>query len=113
MNAQEWQAGVIERSAVAVAHWVETTPEEKLSRIPEIDGCQGVRTGYQQVEELVGINFAMAALLQGTPRNADGEAEDKGSITTPQAAVDGLKTSAAALAAVVRELPDEALDTVY
>jgi hypothetical protein len=113
LNAQEWQAGVIERSAEAVAHWVATTPEDKLNWIPEVEGCQGVRTAYQQIEEMVGVNYGMAALLSGTPKNVDGDSESKVTIDSPQAAVESLKASAAAVAGVVRGLSDEALSTVY
>lgn len=113
MTVQQWQAKVIERAAEAVAVWLETTPEEKLGWIPLVEGSAGVRSILQQMEEVSGINFAMAGLLRGEARDPAAEEKDKGTITTGAQAVQQLKESARTLAAAVRDMPDSAFTQVY
>src|ERR1044072_1511125 len=107
----EWQAGEIEGAAKAMAHWVSTTPEEKLSWKPKAEGGEGEgRDIYDQVFECAQVNRRFANTLKGVP---NGEWVADSTYKSSAEATDDLKASAAELASVVRELDDEALARQY
>jgi hypothetical protein len=113
MTVQQWQAKVIERAAEALAVWVETTPEDKLGWIPPMEGSVGVRTIYQQIEEIAGLNSAMAGLLRGESRDPAAEEKGGGTIDSRAAALTKLNETTAELVVAVRDMPDSAFSTMY
>jgi len=113
MTVQQWQARIIERGGEALAYWVETTPDDKLGWVPPLEGSVGIRTVYQQVEEISGINAAMAGLLRGETKDPAAEEKGDGSISSKAQAVERLNESARTLAAAVRDMPDSAFTQIY
>lgn len=113
MTVQEWQAKIIGRAAEAVGVWIETTPDDKLGWVPPVEGAAGIRTVYQQIEEMEGVNLGIAAQLSGQSAGEAGHGESDNSITSKAQAVQRLKASASRLAAVVRDMPDSAFVQTY
>ena len=109
MTVQEFQARKIERTAHALAHWVATTPEDKLDWCPSTGPESCARSVLQQIGECISANRRIAAVLQGKeppPRLENYRAAS-------QEAQAELIQSARELADVVRKLPDEALTREY
>jgi hypothetical protein len=113
MTVQQWQAKLIERAAQALAVWVETTPEDKLTWIPAVEGTAGMRSVLQQCDEIVGLNTAMAGLLRGQQQDLAAAEQSAGGLTTAAQAVAKLTETSANLAAAVRDMPDSAFTQVY
>lgn len=65
MNAMEWQAGIIERTANTLAYWVETTPGERLDWTPKADDASKSRSVRDQATECIKFNRGVAAVLRG------------------------------------------------
>lgn len=105
MTVQEFQARKIERNARALAHWVSTTPQDKLDWRPETGPESRARSVLDMVGECIWANRRWAAVLRGLepPQRPDSYSADS---------EDGqreLVESADKLAEVVRNLPDSAL----
>jgi hypothetical protein len=107
----EWQADAIIDAAKYTAHWVSTTPEERLSWQPVAEGLEHKgRSIYDQIHECSQVNRRLATvLLGGTP----GEWVKEHSYTSSVQAEEDLKASAAEMAEVVRGLDDGALEREY
>src|SRR5689334_4400169 len=105
MTIQEFQARKIERVARTVAHFVATTPQDRLDWCPTTCEESCTRSVLDQVRECVTLNRNFAALLR-----CDGSEPTEGSaITDSSSAQKEIVASARELAEVVRGLPDEAL----
>ena len=105
MTVQEFQARKIERNAQVVAHFIATTPEDKLAWCPSTGPESCARSILNQIGECIWVNRRFAAALQGKeppPR------EEEYSATSEQAQNE-LIASANELADIVRALPDSAL----
>jgi hypothetical protein len=107
----EWQADAILDAAKYTAHWVSTTPEERLSWEPVAEGFgHKGRSIYDQIHECSQVNRRFANILSGVE---NGEWVKEHSYTSSVQAQDDLKASAAELANVVRGLDDGALEREY
>jgi hypothetical protein len=109
MTIQEFQARKIERVARTIAHFVVTTPEDKLDWCPATCDASCTRSVLDQVRECVAVNRSFAALLR-----CDACAStDSRAIVDLISAQEELMASARELAEVVRVLPDEALSRCF
>jgi hypothetical protein len=109
VTIQEFQARKIERNAYVLAHFVATTPEDKLDWCPATGTESCARSVLSQIGECIGVNRRFTAVLQGKeppPRIEEYHA------TSAQAQME-LMESAKELADVVRTLPDSALSNEY
>lgn len=105
MTVQEFQARKIVRNAHAVAHWLATTPEDRLDWCPSTGPESCTRSAISQIGECISANRRFAAILEGKHPPAPLE---RYSASSEQAQRE-LIESAEQLAAVVQCLPDEAL----
>lgn len=109
MTVQEYQARKTERIAIALSHFVDTTPADKLDWSPATGEESCARSVLNVVSECVACNRMIAGLLC-----CDELSQEPGvKITDAASARSELTKSAAEVAAVIRELPDEALDRTY
>ena len=65
MTVQEFQAKKIQRNAHVLAHFVATTPEDKLDWCPSTGPESCSRSVLNQIGECIWINRRFAAVLQG------------------------------------------------
>lgn len=65
MTVQEFQGGAVERAATLLAHFLDTTVEDKRDWTPPIDGAAGLRTAREQVRECILVNRMLAKILRG------------------------------------------------
>jgi hypothetical protein len=107
MTVQEFQARKTERIAIAVAHYVATTPADKLDWCPATGEESCTRSVLDQASECVVCNRMIACMLGGE------QFEDPVSITDAGIAQTELRKSAAEVAAAIRALPDEALNRSF
>src|SRR5262249_25060420 len=107
MTVQEFQARKTERIAIALSHYVATTPVDKLDWCPATGEESCTRSVLDQASECVACNRMIAGLL-----GAD-LSEDTVKVTDSDSAQSEIRRSAAELAAVIRELPDEALTRCF
>ncbi len=105
MNIQEFQARKIVRVARTLAHFVATTPADRLDWCPATCDYSSTRSALDQVRECVALNRNFATLL----RHDDCESTESPAIVDSTSAQKELIASAHELADVVRGLPDEAL----
>src|SRR5262249_25165578 len=105
MTVQEFQARKILRIAQTLAHFVATTPAEKLDWCPCLDEKSCTRSVLDQIRECVACNRYIACLLgSGEIASAAGRP-----ISDAQTAQEQLLLSAEELAAMVRVMPEESL----
>ena len=109
MTVQEFQARKFERIAKTVAHFVATTPEDKLDWRPSVDENSCTRSTLDQISECIACNRMIASIICGE----QAEMGDDVPITDAQTAQAELIASARELAAVVRAMPDEALSKTF
>src|ERR1051326_2605790 len=107
MTVQEFQARKTERIAIAVSHYVETTPADKLDWCPATGEESCTRSVLDQAAECVACNRMIAGMLGGEPTEEPVKITDAGSAKAE------LMRSATELAGVIRALPDEALTRTY
>lgn len=109
MNVPEYMAGQTERIAFGLAHFIATTPEDKLDWTPKVEGSTPLRSVLQQVAECVEVNRLIARVLSGggaapPPGNAENLTFANG-----EEAQKELIASAAELAAAIRGLSEDDL----
>ncbi|MCW3095410.1 MAG: DinB superfamily [Chthonomonadaceae bacterium] len=109
MNVQEFQARKVLRIARTLAHFVATTPAEKLDWCPCLDEKSCTRSVLDQIGECIACNRSIANLLGGGNISFDSGR----SFTDGQTAQEELLRSAEELAAILRIMPDEALTHPY
>ena len=107
MTVQEFQARKTERIAIALSHYVATTPANKLDWCPATGEESCTRSVLDQASECVACNRMVAGLLGGEQSEEPMKITDAGSAETE------LRKSAAEVAASIRALPDEALTRNY
>ena len=105
MTVQEFQARKVLRIARALAHFVATTPADKLDWCPCVDENSCTRSVLDQIRECVACNRSITLLL-GDGENAVSPGKP---ITDGQTAQGELLLSAEELAAILRVMPEEAL----
>src|SRR5258708_151258 len=98
----EWQAQQIEEAAKNVAFWGSTTPEDKLSWEPKVEGQEfKARTIYDQIHECAQVNRRFGNVLKGVE---NGPWIPEPAYTSSKEAETDLRASAAEFAAAVRTL---------
>ena len=107
----DWQAKLIERASIFLAHTLETT--EKPDWSPACEGEAKARTALEQVGECIGLNQMATAVLSGIELPASDGHESPPPPASMEDAKAGLLSSAKELANVVRGLDDSALTTAY
>lgn len=107
MTLQDYVAEQTERVATALADFAATTAPDRLSWELSAEGGGQTRTILDQISECVGVNFRFAALLRGEPAP-----EASPALQTVAGAQKQLTASAEALAAAIRGLSDDALETL-
>jgi hypothetical protein len=65
MTVQEFQGGAVERAATLLAHFLNTTVEDKRDWTPTIEGAEGLRSAQEQVRECILVNRMIAKVLRG------------------------------------------------
>jgi len=113
MTVQEFQARRVERIAAALAHFVRTTPADKLGWRPRLVG-EG-RSVLEQAAECVLVNRALAAILRGE-ETGHPLAGRSGPLLEFQSAEDAcaqLESSAAEVAAAILALDDGAMERAF
>jgi hypothetical protein len=65
MTIQEFQGGAVERAAATLAHFLDTTAEDKRDWTPTIEGASGLRSAKEQVRECILVNRMIAKILRG------------------------------------------------
>ena len=108
MTVQEFQARKTERIAIAVAHYVATTPADKLDWCPATGEESCTRSVLDMASECVACNRMICGLL-----GCGEECDESVKITDAEAAKSELMKSANEVAAAIRALPDEALTRKY
>ena len=111
MTVQEFQAKRIERIAEALAHFVKTTPEDKLDWCPAACAESQTRSILAQIGECVKVNRAIAAILRG--ETVDYYGSPAVEFTSGEEAQRQIVESGQELASVIRKLDDAGLDRTF
>ena len=109
MTIQEFQARKILRVARTLAHFVATTPADKLDWCPCLDEKSCTRSVLDQISECIACNRYIANLLDGGQISVSSRTP----VTDAQTAQEELLLSAQELAAILCEMPDESLAKPY
>ena len=110
----EFQARKIERMAASLAHFVSTTPEDRLDWCPATDENSRTRSVMMQVSECVGVNRYAAALLRlEIPKQIPGHNAPPVTFSNSADAQQQLIDSGRELADAVRALDETALTRLY
>jgi hypothetical protein len=109
LTATEYVAKQTERVADALAHFISTTPEDRLAW--HVSGENGVKTRsiLEQTAECIAVNRHFAALLRGTV----GATRPEVNVANGQDAQEQLVISARELAEAIRALSPEDLMRTY
>jgi hypothetical protein len=111
MNVLEWQATVTERAAHWLAHFVSTTPDDKLTWKPSADPSSKTRDILDMVSESIGANRMMAAMVRGeTPK---GDLHAAAPAMTSEQAQDELRASAKEFGDALRAADESILGVTY
>lgn len=113
MTVPEYMARQTERMADSLAHFIATTPEDRLVWHPSIEGSGPTRSILEQVSECVVVNRLIAALLRGGPVPATGMNTPPIKFANGQDAQEQLVVSARELAAAISAMTDADLARVY
>lgn len=108
MNITEFQSEKVERIAQSFAHFVSTTPEDKLNWRPAAQANSDTRSVLDQVGECVVINRLVAALIRGESVSAP-DREKMPAFSGSQQAQAELIASGREVAEAIRSLGDTAL----
>lgn len=109
MSLCEWQAYLIDRAAMTMAHFVATTESERLDWKPTVGGQVYTRSVLDMVGECIGVNNRFAALLEGKQAEEGAPIELKDAGEAQRMLIE----SAQALASVVRKLTSDAVERVF
>jgi len=66
MSICHYMAGRLANIGNLLAHWIETTPEDKRDWLPPVPGSAMTRTIYDMLAELIQVNELVLAGLDGT-----------------------------------------------
>jgi hypothetical protein len=109
MTAQEFQARKIERIARTLAHFVATTPADRLDWCPALDDKSCTRSVRDQLAECIACNRSVAVILSG----GTAAVSEENPVTDAPTAQEELLKSASELAAIIRAMPDEWLAKTF
>lgn len=112
MTAGAFAAKHIERMAESLAHFVGSTPEERLTWRPTLDGAAPTRSIMEQVGECAAVNRLIAAILHGE-QVSSADRFPAPAFTNGEEARETIIASGAELAAVVREMTDADMTRLY
>src|SRR5437660_6759151 len=104
MTVPEYIARQTERMADSLAHFIATTPEDRLVWHPSIEGGAPTRSILEQASECVVVNRLIAALLRGGKVEAARPDAPPIKFANGQDAQEQLVSSARELAAAIRML---------
>jgi uncharacterized damage-inducible protein DinB len=107
----QWQARQIERAAIIMAGFVESTAEDKLRWRPAVDENSKTRSVLEQVAECAFANKRFLKILTG--EGVPAPPADWDVFASKEEAIEQLKSSAAELAKVVAGLDCAALARDY
>lgn len=113
MTVPDYIARQTERMAESLAHFIATTPDDRLVWHPSIEGGGPTRSILEQTSECVVVNRLIAALIRG------GKAEPVSPNSPPikfangQDAQEQLVTSARELAGAIRMMSESDMTRVY
>ena len=113
MTVPEYIARQTERMADSFAHFIATTPDDRLVWHPHIEGAAPTRSILEQVSECVVVNRMMAALLRGGKVEPTNPNSPPIKFANGQDAQEQLVTSARELAAAIRMMPEADLARIY
>src|SRR5690242_11786890 len=102
MTIPEYMARQTERMADSFAHFIATTPEDKLAWHPSIEGGAHTRSILEQTGECVGVNRMIAALIRGGTVTQPESGTQEIRFANGQDAQEQLVASARELAAAIR-----------
>ena len=113
MRIPEYMASQTERMADSLAHFIRTTPEDRLVWHPALEGGAPTRSILEQTAECVTVNRMMAILIRtGEPPAAVPE-EEGVHFANGQDAQEQLVMSARELSAAIRAMQDDDLRRIY
>ena len=120
MQVTEYVAQQTVRMAEALAHFVQTTQQDRLDWQPVGEGGAATRSALDQVSECIHTNRVVAAVLRGDAVTAaDLQGSSLSGHVLGNEFVDGadaqqqLMASAEELAAAIRGMSDEDLERIY
>lgn len=113
MTIFEYMARQTERIGEALAHFIATTPEDKLVWHPSVPGCAPTRSILEQVGECVAVNRFVAALLRGENVTPPAGGWPEIPFANGQDAQEQLVTSAREIAMAIRALDADSLPQIY
>jgi uncharacterized damage-inducible protein DinB len=113
MNIQNYVARQTERMAESLAHFIATTPDDKLVWHPHLEGSAPTRSILEQVGECVSVNRFMAALLRGENAAIPPGGWPEITFANGQDAQEQLTASARELAAAIGALEDSDLERTF
>jgi hypothetical protein len=113
MTVPEYMARQTERMADSLAHFIATTPEDRLVWHPSVEGAAPTRSILEQVSECVVVNRMIAALVRGGAAPQTSPDAPPIRFANGQDAQEQLVASARELAAAIRMMTDADLARVY
>ena len=113
LTVPEYIARQTERMADSLAHFIATTPDDRLVWHPSIEGGAQTRSILEQVSECVVVNRTMAALLRGGTVPAANPDTPPLRFANGQDAQEQLVASARELAAAIRGMSDADMTRTY
>ncbi|HZO92103.1 MAG TPA: DinB family protein [Chthonomonadaceae bacterium] len=113
MTIQDYVARQTERMAEALAHFVATTPDDRLVWHPAMEGSAPTRSILEQISECVTVNRLYAAMLRGEAVAWPTGGWPDIHFANGQDAQEQLVTSARQLAEAIRTLEDAALNREF
>jgi len=113
MTVPAYIARQTERMADSLAHFVATTPEDRLVWHPAIEGGAPTRSILEQVSECVVVNRMLAALIRGAAATPPGSDTPPIKFANGQDAQEQLVASARELAAAISAMTSSDLTRVY
>ena len=113
MTVQEYMARQTERMGDSLAHFIASTPEDRLVWHPSLEGSAPTRSILEQVSECVLVNRMLAALLRGGKVEAPGPGSPAIKFANGQDAQEQLVASARELAAAIVRMSEADLTRTY
>ena len=113
MSIQEYMGRQTERMGDSLAHFVATTPEDRLVWHPSIEGAAPTRSILEQVAECVVVNRLIATLIRGGKLDPPDPNAAPHKFANGQDAQEQLVTSARELAAAIRMMSDADLARTF
>ena len=114
LTVPEYMAEQTERMGDSLAHFIETSPQEKLNWRPALEGSAPTRSILEQVSECVVVNRLIARLLsEGSPPKMPNPQSPALEFKDAQEAQQMVRESANALAKSVRAMSAEDLNRTF